>query len=269
MNMNPECRPLREVEDPLAPTASGSKNHSMRLVLPAVTLALTVLLPANPVLIRETGPLSPEEELKGFTVPDDFKIQLFASEPMINKPINLAWDKKGRLWVSSTVEYPYAAEKERWADDKGSKVRDSRDAIKILEDIDGDGKADTVIDFSDGLNIPTGVVPWHRPEHKDGCIAWSIPNIWYFADTTGDGKADLREVLFGPMGYERDTHGMCSSFRLGHDGWVYATHGFNNISIVNGFFTATKFIGHIYILFKEMSGTPAPIGHGFCHGAGG
>ena len=103
--------------------------------------------------LGETGPLAPEEELKGFAVPDDFQVQLFASEPMINKPINLAWDKKGRLWASSTVEYPYAAEKERWADDKGSKVRDSRDAIKILEDIDGDGKADTVTDFADGLNL--------------------------------------------------------------------------------------------------------------------
>ena len=204
----------------------------MRFICTSIILALSNLIPANPVLVRETDPLTPEEELKGFSVPNDFKIQLFASEPMINKPINLAWDKRGRLWVSSTVEYPYAAAKSRWADQQGSRVRDSRDAIKILEDIDGDGKADTVTDFADGLNIPTGVVPWHRPEHKDGCIAWSIPNIWYFADTTGDGKADLREVLFGPMGYERDTHGMCSSFRLGHDGWVYATHGFNNTSIV-------------------------------------
>ncbi|MCB1275935.1 c-type cytochrome, partial [Prosthecobacter sp.] len=58
----------------------------------------------------------------------------------------------------------------------------------------------------------------------------SIPNIWYFADTDGDDKADVREVLFGPLGYEKDTHGMCSSFRLGLDGWVYATHGFNNTS---------------------------------------
>ena len=198
----------------------------MRLVLPAVTLALTGLLPANPVLIRETDPLTPGEQLKGFTVPDDFEVQLFAAEPMINKPINLAWDGKGRLWVSSTVEYPYAAGKDRWIDGKGSQVRNSRDAIKILEDIDGDGRADKVIDFADGLNIPTGVLPWQKPEHKNGCIAWSIPNIWYFADTTGDGKADLREVLFGPMGYERDTHGMCSSFRLGtrrlglRDSWI-------------------------------------------------
>ena len=200
------------------------------LIHPALWTATLLPLCANPVLVRETGPLPAEEELRGFTVPSDFEVQLFASEPMINKPVNLAWDGKGRLWVSSTVEYPYAASKDRWLDEEGSQVRDSRDAIKILEDVDGDGKADRVIDFADGLNIPTGVVPWHKPEHKDGCIAWSIPNIWYFADTTGDGKADLREVLFGPMGWERDTHGMCSSFRIGPDGWIYATHGFNNTS---------------------------------------
>jgi glucose/arabinose dehydrogenase len=132
--------------------------------------------------------------------------------------------------VSSSVEYPYSADKARWSDEKGTRVKDSRDAIKILEDTDGDGKADKVTDFADGLNIPTGVLPWHKPEHKAGCIAWSIPNIWYFADTDGDDKADVREVLFGPLGYEKDTHGMCSSFRLGLDGWVYATHGFNNTS---------------------------------------
>ena len=101
---------------------------------------------------------------------------------------------------------------------------------RSIEDTDGDGRADKVSDFADGLNIPTGVLPWHKPEHRDGCIAWSIPNIWYFADTNGDGKADHREVLFGPLGYEKDTHGMCSSFRMGGDGWVYATHGFNNTS---------------------------------------
>jgi putative membrane-bound dehydrogenase-like protein len=118
----------------------------------------------------------------------------------------------------------------RWSDPQGTRVKDSRDAIKILEDTDGDGRADKVTDFADALNIPTGVLPWHKPEHKAGCIAFSIPNIWYFADTDGDDKADLREVLFGPLGYEKDTHGMCSSFRLGLDGWVYATHGFNNTS---------------------------------------
>ncbi len=193
---------------------------------------LTVLHAAEPDtrLVRETAALSPEQERAALHVPPGFEVQLFASEPMINKPINMAFDARGRLWVSSTVEYPYAADKSRWSDPQGTRVKDSRDAIKILEDTDGDGKADKVTDFADGLNIPTGVQPWHKPEHESGCIAWSIPNIWYFADTDGDDKADVREVIFGPLGYEKDTHGMCSSFRLGLDGWVYATHGFNNTS---------------------------------------
>jgi putative heme-binding domain-containing protein len=199
---------------------------------PLALLSLILALPAlaDTRLVRETAALSPTEEHAQLHVPAGFEIQLFASEPMINKPINIAFDARGRLWVSSTVEYPYSADKTRWSDPQGTQVKDSRDAIKILEDTDGDGKADKVTDFADGLNIPTGVLPWHKPEHHAGCIAFSIPNIWYFADTDGDGKADLREILFGPLGYEKDTHGMCSSFRLGLDGWVYATHGFNNTS---------------------------------------
>lgn len=181
-------------------------------------------------LVRETEALTPDEQQARLRVPEGFAVELFASEPMINKPINLAFDARGRLWVSSTVEYPYAAARDRWEDDAGSRVRDSRDAIKILEDTDGDGRADRVTDFADGLNIPTGVLPWTRPGDAAGCIAWSIPNIWYFGDRDGDGRCDTREVLFGPLGYEKDTHGMCSSFRLGRDGWVYATHGFNNTS---------------------------------------
>ncbi|MCF7788978.1 MAG: c-type cytochrome [Prosthecobacter sp.] len=203
----------------------------LRCLVTACTLSASLHAVEDKMrLVRETDALTPEQERTGLHVPPGFTVQLFASEPMINKPINMAFDARGRLWVSSTVEYPYAADKSRWSDEKGTRVKDSRDAIKILADTDGDGKADKVTDFADGLNIPTGVLPWHKPEHKAGCIAWSIPNIWYFADTDGDDKADHREILFGPLGYEKDTHGMCSSFRLGLDGWVYATHGFNNTS---------------------------------------
>jgi putative heme-binding domain-containing protein len=202
-----------------------------RIFLLACTLVFSLHAAEDKMrLVRETDALTPEQERAGLHVPPGFTVQLFASEPMINKPINMAFDARGRLWVSSTVEYPYAADKSRWSDPQGTRVKDSRDAIKILEDTDGDGKADKVTDFADGLDIPTGVLPWHKPEHKAGCIAWSIPNIWYFADTDGDDKADHREILFGPLGYEKDTHGMCSSFRMGLDGWVYATHGFNNTS---------------------------------------
>jgi len=176
-------------------------------------------------LVRETGPLTPEEELKMLQVPDGFEVKLFASEPWINKPINLAFDEKGRLWVSSSFEYPYAAPKERWSDPEGTRVKDSRDGIFILEDTDGDGRADKKTVFADQLNIPTGVLPY-----KNGCIAWSIPNLWFFEDTDGDNVCDKRTILFGPLGWEKDVHGNVSSLRMGPDGWVYATHGFSNTS---------------------------------------
>jgi putative heme-binding domain-containing protein len=176
-------------------------------------------------LVRTTEPLTAEDELKQLKVPEGFKVELVAAEPLINKPINLAFDERGRLWVSSTVEYPFAAEKDRWVDAEGSRVRDSRDAIKILSDTDGDGRMDKAVDFADGLNIPIGVLPYGK-----GCIAWSIPNIWYFEDTDGDDRCDKRTVLFGPLGYDRDVHGNIASLRLRPDGWVYATHGFNNQS---------------------------------------
>ncbi len=169
--------------------------------------------------VRTTDPLTPEEEHKTFVLPEGFEIQLVAAEPEIAKPMNLAFDKRGRLWVSSSEEYPYAAPKDRKA----------KDTIKILEDTNGDGRADKITTFADNLNIPIGLYPY-----RDGVIAFSIPNIWFLRDTDGDGRCDKREVLYGPFGYEKDTHGMCNAFTHGLDGWLYACHGFNNTSKVAG-----------------------------------
>jgi putative heme-binding domain-containing protein len=169
--------------------------------------------------VRSTEPLAPEAELKTFRLPAGFEIQLFAAEPQITKPMNMAFDERGRLWITESREYPFAVP----LDKKG------RDAIKVLEDSDGDGRADKITTFADDLNIPIGIYPY-----KGGVIAWSIPNIWHFRDTDGDGKADKRDVLFGPLGWEKDTHGMNASFRRGFDGWIYATHGFNNTSVIKG-----------------------------------
>nr|WP_172682597.1 PVC-type heme-binding CxxCH protein [Verrucomicrobium spinosum] len=152
-------------------------------------------------------------------------MQLFADDAQLGgKPINLGFDRRGRLWVTSTLEYPYAVPKERW-ENGGVRAKGGRDTIRILEDLDGDGRADRSTVFANELNIPTGVLPYGK-----GCIAWSIPNIVHFEDTDEDGICDRRTILFGPLGYEKDTHGMISSLRLGLDGWVYATHGFSNTS---------------------------------------
>ena len=169
--------------------------------------------------VRATGPRTPLSELDSFTLPEGFEVQLFASEPQINKPLNIAFDTRGRLWVSNTLEYPYPVGLEK----KG------RDSIRILEDTDSDGRSDKVTTFADGLNIPMGLYPY-----GDGVICFSIPNIWYLRDTDGDGRADRRQKLYGPLGYERDTHGLCNSFTRGLDGWLYACHGFNNVTELAG-----------------------------------
>ncbi len=174
--------------------------------------------------VRPTEPLTAEAQAKTFHLPPGFGIKLFASEPQINKPINMAFDARGRLWVTSNVEYPFAVPLDR-LDAQTGRTRGSRDRIVILEDTDGDGHADKTTTFADELNIPTGVLPYGR-----GCLAWSIPHLWYLEDTDGDGVCDRRSVIFGPLGWEKDTHGNISSYRRGADGWVYATHGFNNTS---------------------------------------
>lgn len=176
-------------------------------------------------LVRDTEPLSAAQEQATFQVPPGFEVQLFADDAQLGgKPINLGFDRRGRLWVTSTLEYPYAVPNERWEND-GVRAKGGRDSIRILEDLDGDGRADRSTIFANELNIPTGVLPYGK-----GCIAWSIPNIVYFEDTDEDGICDRRTILFGPLGYEKDTHGMISSLRLGLDGWIYATHGFSNTS---------------------------------------
>ena len=169
--------------------------------------------------VRTTEPLTPELEAKAFHLPPGFEIQLVACEPDIYKPINIAFDARGRLWVTNTIEYPYAAK-------PGAK---SRDRITILEDFGPDGRARKITTFAEGLNIPIGVYPY-----QNGAIAYNIPNIYQFRDTDGDGKSDQQEMLYGPFNYDRDVHGMTGSFQRGFDGWLYATHGFNNISSVKG-----------------------------------
>ena len=135
---------------------------------------------ADTRLVRETEALTPDQERMALHVPEGFEAQLFASEPMINKPINMAFDAEGRLWVSSTVEYPYCADKSRWSDAQGTRVKDSRDAIKILEDTNGDGKTDKVTDFADGhcLEHPEYLVlcryQWRWESRSAGGDLWSV-----------------------------------------------------------------------------------------------
>lgn len=197
--------------------------------LPA--LAAAQLFAANDPFaegVRTTEPLTPEQQQKTFNLPPGFTVQLVAAEPQLRKPMNMQFDGAGRLWFTESREYP-------WPTNAAP-----RDTIRILSDFDANGRAQKVTTFATNLNIPIGLYPFQSPS-SDGsgkltwkCIGWSIPNIWLFEDLDGDLIADKKEKLLGPFDHTRDTHGNQASFRRGNDGWIYATHGFNNRSKVAG-----------------------------------
>ena len=168
--------------------------------------------------VRTSKFQTPEEEMASFELPPGFEVTLFASEPDITKPINMAFDDKGRLWVTQSSEYPIKAGQ-----------GEGNDRISILEDTNGDGKADRIIDFADDLNIPIGIIPV-----KDGAIGYSIPHVYRFYDSDGDGKSEKREILISDFEH-KDTHGMVNNLFRGLDGWIHASHGFSNISTVSGY----------------------------------
>ena len=172
--------------------------------------------------VRTTEPRTPADQRSQFQLPPGFEIQLVAAEPDIHKPMNLAFDAIGRLWATTSIEYPWPAPTNRIG----------RDRLMIFEDFGTDGRARKVTQFAEGLNIPIGVYPFRTDDRHWKAIVWSIPNIWLLEDTDGDGKADKRTALYGPFDHTRDTHGNQASFRRGFDGWLYATHGFNNDSHV-------------------------------------
>ncbi|MBA2539984.1 MAG: dehydrogenase, partial [Deltaproteobacteria bacterium] len=132
--------------------------------------------------VRTTEPLAPRDQEKTFKLPPGFEITLVAADPDIAKPMNLAFDAKGRLWVSSTSLYPWPAKS----------PEGKRDTIKVIE-LGDDGRATKVTTFADGLDIPIGLLPL-----GDGArvLAYDISSVRLHADTDGDGKSDGREPLY-------------------------------------------------------------------------
>ena len=174
-------------------------------------------------LVVPDGPKEPAEEARSFHLPPGFEAQLVAREPDIHKPINIAFDDKGRLWVTDTIEYPFPA----------PAGQPTRDTVKILADFAPEGRARKISTFADNLNIPIGVLPQRTRDGHDSAIVYSIPGIWRITDTKGDGKADQRTLLITGQAHD-DTHGMTGSFNEGFDGRIYAVHGFRNASSLKG-----------------------------------
>ncbi|MEO7297741.1 MAG: PVC-type heme-binding CxxCH protein [Verrucomicrobiota bacterium] len=175
----------------------------------------------------EGGPTAPEKAAAKIVVHPDFKINLVAAEPLIEKPISLDWDAQGRMWIAETPEYPNGRKIDASKDDIKAH-RPARDRISILQDSNGDGVMDKKTVFFEGLELVTSLV-----FYKDGVIVSQAPDIYWLRDTNGDGKADEKITLFTGFG-TRDAHAVVSNMRWGMDGWIYATVGYSKGDIFSG-----------------------------------
>ncbi len=148
--------------------------------------------------------MTPEKEREAFKVDPRFEVTLFASEeqfPDIACPIQMRWDSLGRMWVSCSTTYPHVYP-----------GRAPNDKIVILEDLDGDGKADKSTVWADDLNVALSF------EFGDGGVYVSEePHMSFLKDTDGDGKADHRETVLTGFGCE-DSHHALHDFAWTPDG---------------------------------------------------
>ena len=171
------------------------------------------------VITNKPGPLpggkhvflGGEEEIGKMTVAKGMKVNLFASEemfPELVNPVQMAFDTKGRLWVAAWGSYPHWKPKD-----------EMNDKLLILEDTDGDGKADKCITFADHLHNPTGFEFW-----GGGVLVAMAPDLLFLKDTDGDDKADVRERVLSGLD-SADTHHTSNSFTLDPGGALYFQEG--------------------------------------------
>jgi putative membrane-bound dehydrogenase-like protein len=149
-------------------------------------------------------PLSPEEALKSIQVPEGLQVELFASEPHVMSPVAMAFDENGRVYIVEMGDYPLGK---------------NGGCIKLLEDSQGAGRIDRSTVLADGLPFPNGVMPW-----KGGIFVTSAPDLLYFKDTKGTGKADVRQVIFTGFAEANPQHRF-NTPTFGIDNWIYGADG--------------------------------------------
>jgi glucose/arabinose dehydrogenase len=152
-----------------------------------------------------------QETIQAMTIGKGLKVELFASEkefPELVKPVQMSFDARGRLWVASWKNYPHWQPRTPM-DDK----------LLILEDTNGDGKADKCTTFAGDLNNPTGFEFWNG-----GVLIAQQPNLVFLKDTNGDDKYDLKQLML--HGFDSaDTHHAINSFTFDPGGALYMQEG--------------------------------------------
>ena len=156
------------------------------------------------------APLDPEEALKSFRILDGFRLELVAAEPLVTDPVDIAYDPDGRMFVVEMRDYPYPT----------PEGQTPLGRVRILEDRDGDGRYDSSHVFADRLGWPTSVALY-----RGGAFVVAAPDIWYFKDTDGDLRADVRQKVFTGFG-NRNVQAIVNNLKWGVDHWIYgATSG--------------------------------------------
>ena len=168
-----------------------------------ITGAVHELMPkefvADPKKAEFPPPKSPGEALAAFQAKEGFTVELAAAEPLVVDPVAVDWGADGRLWVVEMRDYPTGLPDSAVAPDARNQTPPPPHAggyrpggrVKLLEDVDGDGKYDRATVFLDGLPFPTGIMAWGK-----GALVCAAPDILYAEDTDGDGRADVLTKLF-------------------------------------------------------------------------
>lgn len=173
-------------------------------------IAMVCLGGAVSSTLADGGPVAPKEALKQFKLESGLRLELAAAEPQVVSPVAVAWDESGKMLVAENRGYPVGP----------GEGKPPVGVLAQLEDIDGDGYYEKRTVFADGLTFPNGLQRW-----MGGWIVTCAPEILYFKDTNGDGKADVREVWFTGFGTNQTTQLRVSHPTLGPDGWIYLTSG--------------------------------------------
>ncbi|MDF1755661.1 MAG: c-type cytochrome [Verrucomicrobiales bacterium] len=168
---------------------------------------------------EDTPPMSAEEAAKTATLPDGFRLEVFAAEPLVQQPISIAFDQKDRLWVSEC--YTFAERPLRWD-------LELQDRIIVLQDKDSDGKADTKTVFWDKAKRLTSAIPG-----KGGVWALCSPELLFIPDADNDLVPDSEPVvMLDGFDDEHIGHNIVNGLKWGPDGWLYGRHGITRTSLV-------------------------------------
>ena len=199
------------------PGAQGS----LRRIFLLTTAMLWLLCSATIAMGQKTQihtspePLSPTTAAATMRVPEGFRVTLYAGEPDVMQPIGFCIDDRNRLWVAEAYNYPHHGTR-------------PGDRIVILEDTDGDGTHDRRTVFFEGLNYVSGIEVGFG-----GAWVMSPPNMYFIPDRNGDDVPDESpQLLLDGFGNHANAHNMANGFAWGPDGWLYATHGRTNWSMI-------------------------------------